>query len=254
MAPVRCLRSSIGSCGCWWRSWALAAWRWRWTGLRVCSSTGTWRPGPGIQGRCWATPDPWRTEEILRLLTWMRATTRRTPTPGSGWLAWRWGGWSSAHDAVTSYAQRAAPGSRRRAGSSTSPPSALGGRHLPASRVAALPARQAAAAGPCPPGLRAGGKPAGQRRPRVVAAARQGHRGLFHSPRPAAVAVRCRQMAENLHWWQQRTGQRVVYWAANVHTAIGQRLGISTRRSPHGGGPRGPGCASGTAAATCRWV
>lgn len=41
------------------------------------------------------------------------------------------------------------------------------------------------------------------------------------------VAVRDQQMAENLSWWQDRTGDKIVYWAAKMHTANGQRLAIS---------------------------
>jgi erythromycin esterase len=41
------------------------------------------------------------------------------------------------------------------------------------------------------------------------------------------VALRDEQMARNLTWWRERTGHKVIYWAANVHTANGPQLTIS---------------------------
>ncbi len=34
-------------------------------------------------------------------------------------------------------------------------------------------------------------------------------------------------MAQNLRWWRQRTGDRIAYWAAAVHTADAARLRVS---------------------------
>jgi erythromycin esterase len=47
----------------------------------------------------------------------------------------------------------------------------------------------------------------------------------YHST--SSVALRDQRMAENVISWQQQTGHKVIYWAANVHTAVAQRLTIS---------------------------
>jgi erythromycin esterase len=41
------------------------------------------------------------------------------------------------------------------------------------------------------------------------------------------VAVRDQQMAENLSWWRDHTAGKIVYWAASAHTANAPRLAIS---------------------------
>lgn len=41
------------------------------------------------------------------------------------------------------------------------------------------------------------------------------------------VALRDQQMAENISWWRDQTSDKIVYWAANVHTANGPQLAIS---------------------------
>jgi erythromycin esterase len=38
---------------------------------------------------------------------------------------------------------------------------------------------------------------------------------------------RDRVMADTVRWWQERTGHKVVYWAANVHVAAGPRVDYS---------------------------
>jgi erythromycin esterase-like protein len=38
---------------------------------------------------------------------------------------------------------------------------------------------------------------------------------------------RDRKLAQNLRWWRRYTGDKVVFWAANVHTANAPRLKVS---------------------------
>ncbi len=51
--------------------------------------------------------------------------------------------------------------------------------------------------------------------------------GFYEYHAQNAVALRDQRMADNLVWWQRHTGHKVVYWAANVHTANAPGLTIS---------------------------
>jgi erythromycin esterase len=51
--------------------------------------------------------------------------------------------------------------------------------------------------------------------------------GFYEYHAQNAVAIRDQRMADNTAWWQQHTGHKVVYWAANVHIANAPRLTIS---------------------------
>jgi erythromycin esterase len=51
--------------------------------------------------------------------------------------------------------------------------------------------------------------------------------GFYEYHAQNAVALRDQRMADNTVWWQRYTGHKVVYWAANVHTANAPRLTIS---------------------------
>jgi erythromycin esterase len=51
--------------------------------------------------------------------------------------------------------------------------------------------------------------------------------GFYEYHAQNAVALRDARMAETTMWWQRRTGHKVIFWAANVHTANAPRLTIS---------------------------
>jgi erythromycin esterase len=51
--------------------------------------------------------------------------------------------------------------------------------------------------------------------------------GFYEYHAQNAVALRDERMAENTMWWQRHTGHKVIFWAANVHTANAPRLTIS---------------------------
>jgi erythromycin esterase len=51
--------------------------------------------------------------------------------------------------------------------------------------------------------------------------------GFYEYHAQNSVALRDRRMAESIVWWQEHTGHKLVYWAANVHTANAPQLTIS---------------------------
>jgi erythromycin esterase len=51
--------------------------------------------------------------------------------------------------------------------------------------------------------------------------------GFYEYHAQNAVALRDQRMAETTMWWQRHTGHKVIFWAANVHTANAPRLTIS---------------------------
>jgi erythromycin esterase len=51
--------------------------------------------------------------------------------------------------------------------------------------------------------------------------------GFYEYHAQHAVALRDERMAENTIWWQRHTGHKVIFWAANVHTANSPKLTIS---------------------------
>ncbi len=170
---------------------------------------------------------PWRTEEILQLLTWLRSHNQAYPDSkvrfvGVDIVAVG----PLAYQAVTEYVERAAPD---RAGELEQQFAAIRPRGHLQQHVRWLHSQP-------------------DKQPFLDHAARayelvsnlpatKGHAlALQHAKAIMAfytyhaqqqVAFRDQQMAENLSWWRDHTGDKVVYWAANVHTANGPRLAIS---------------------------
>jgi erythromycin esterase len=229
MAPASCLRSSIDrvvrllveELG--FRCVALEE---DWTkGLQLDQylATGT-RDPRALLGD--AGP-PWRTAEILRLLTWMRAYNQAHPDDrvhllGVDVVAVG----RLAYEAVTRYVQQAAPDRAGELEQQLAPTRPTGGvhRHLgwlhrqPDTQPLLEHARRAYGLVASLPA--SGDQALALQHAKVIV-------GFYAYHARQWVAVRDQQMAENLRWWQQRTGQRVVYWAANVHTASDPRLAIS---------------------------
>jgi erythromycin esterase len=170
---------------------------------------------------------PWRTEEILDLVTWMRSYNETHPDDkvrfaGVDIVAVR----LLAYDAVTEYVGRAAPDRageleqhfavirpkgylQQHIGWYRSQPDKQHFvdhaqqaydlvRRLPASDGHALALQHAKA---------------------IV--------GFYTYHAQQKVVFRDQQMAENIIWWRNHTADKIVYWAANVHTANGPQLAIS---------------------------
>jgi erythromycin esterase len=170
---------------------------------------------------------PWRTEEIVQLLTWLRSYNQAHPGGevrfvGVDVVAVR----RLAYDAVTRYVQQTAPdraGDLEQRFATIRPPGDIQQHvmwlHSQPDKQALLDS--AAQAYELVRGLPATeGHALALQHAKVIAAFYAYHTGR-------QVALRDQQMAENLSWWRDHSGDKVVYWAANVHTANGPRLAIS---------------------------
>jgi erythromycin esterase-like protein len=58
------------------------------------------------------------------------------------------------------------------------------------------------------------------------------HYSLPQPPASDSLVYRDAHAAQNLRWWQQFTGSKVVYWAASAHTANAPRLRIAVPPGP----------------------
>jgi erythromycin esterase len=170
---------------------------------------------------------PWRTEEIVQLVTWMRSFNQAHPDDpvrfaGVDVVAVR----PLAYDAVAEYVERAAP---NRAGELEEHFAAIrprgdiqhhvGWLHTQPDKQPLLDhARHVQELIRSLP--RADGHSLALHYAKIILAFY-----TYHAQQ--RVAVRDQHMAENLAWWRDLTGSKVAYWAANVHTANGPRLSIS---------------------------
>ncbi|HEX5996928.1 MAG TPA: erythromycin esterase family protein [Jiangellales bacterium] len=170
---------------------------------------------------------PWRTEEILDLLVWMRAYNQSHPGDpvrfaGADVVAVR----ASAYDAVTAYVARVAPQylDELRAHYTVLRPSGDIGAHIafyrqrPDKQPYIDHARQAY--------QMVAGLPAEDGLPIVLQHA-QAIVGFYEYHATGSVGVRDRHMAQTVTFWREYTGDRVIYWAHNGHTANGHPLTIS---------------------------
>ncbi|XVQ11332.1 erythromycin esterase family protein [Spirillospora sp. CA-255316] len=173
---------------------------------------------------------PWQTRELLDVLAWMRAYNERHPDDpvrfvGVDMSTTR----AAAYDAVAEYVRRAAPGRLPELEEHHGPlrPDPAAGIDEHVGRYRRLPdkrplIRHAEKAYDLVAGL-----PAAQGRDLALHHARaivDFHR--FHS-RPVMEALPYveRRMAENILWWREHTGSKIVYWGGIGHSAAGLSLG-----------------------------
>jgi len=170
---------------------------------------------------------PWRTEEILNLLIWMRAYNQSHPADpvrfaGADIVAVR----ALAYDTVTAYVERVAPHylDELRAHYAVIRPSGDIGAHITFYRQQpdkqpfidhARQAYQLVAGLPADDGLS------------IVLQHSRAIVGFYEYHATGSVAVRDRHMAQTVAFWHEYTGDRLIYWASNVHTAVGHPLTIS---------------------------
>jgi erythromycin esterase len=170
---------------------------------------------------------PWRTEEILALITWMRSYNEEHPDDtvrfaGVDIVAVR----PLAYEAVTCYVERAAPDRAAelehhlaaiRPGGDVQ--EHVGWLHRQPDKQAFV--EHATSAYDLVRSLPAAdGQALALQHAKAIV-------GFYTYHAQQNVAARDQQMAENLSWWRDRTGAKIAYWAANVHTANGARLAIS---------------------------
>jgi erythromycin esterase len=170
---------------------------------------------------------PWRTEEILDLITWMRAHNQRHPTDplrfvGADIVSVR----ALAYDAVVDYVARVAPQhlDALQAHYAVIRPTSDIGQHIawyrqqPDKQPFIDHARQAREL--------VAGLPADAGRPLALQHA-DAIAGFYEYHATGSVAIRDQHMAQTVAFWREHTGDRLIYWASNVHTANGNPLTIS---------------------------
>jgi erythromycin esterase len=170
---------------------------------------------------------PWRTEEILDLLVWIRARNQSHPADpvrfaGADIVAVR----ASAYDAVTAYVARVAPDHLEQLHAHYAIIRPVGdiGAYIafylqqPDKQLFVDHARQAyqlvAGLPPDP------GRPLALQHSQAIV-------GFYVYYSTGSVAVRDRHMAQTVTFWRRYAGDRVIYWASNVHTAVARPLTIS---------------------------
>ncbi|GIJ63211.1 erythromycin esterase family protein [Virgisporangium aurantiacum] len=170
---------------------------------------------------------PWRTVEMLDLIRWMRAFNVAHPNDpvaflGADVVAVR----ALAYDAVTEHVRRYAPGRLAELGRHYAvirPPDDITAhiayyRSQPDKQPFLDHARRALHLVADLPGDRA------------AALALQHSRailGFYEYHASGEVAIRDRAMAQTVAFWRRHTGNRIAYWASNVHIAVGRPLTIS---------------------------
>jgi erythromycin esterase len=170
---------------------------------------------------------PWRTEEILATIEWLRRyndTHRADPVRfvGVDIVAVR----AAAYDAVTEYVRRHAPERADDLRRHFDPIHPRGSafqhiqwyRSVQDKQPLVEHAYQAYALVNELP--QADGHALALQHARAII-------GFYEYHAQNSVALRDQRMADNIVWWQRRTGHKVAYWAANVHTANAPRLTIS---------------------------
>ncbi|MFI0355196.1 erythromycin esterase family protein [Actinomadura sp. 9N407] len=183
---------------------------------------------------------PWRTREILDVITWMREFNERHPNDPVRFVGIDFTGIREvAYDTVTEYVRRAAPDRLPELDAHYAPLRPTGEidehvghyRSLPdkAPHIAhAERAYELAAA--LPP---TAGRDVALQQARAVV---DFH--IFHSrPIMEALPYAERRMAENLLWWHQYTGSKVVYWGGTAHSAPGRSIGDSGSGDSGAGNP-----------------
>jgi len=169
---------------------------------------------------------PWQTQEMLDLLAWMRSFNRRNPGDpvrlvGVDVVGVR----ALAYDAVADYVALVAPDLSDDLAAHWGPlrPSGAIGDHVrwyrsqPDKQPFIDHARQAYELVAGLPA--ADGHDLALRHARVIV-------GFYEYFASNQVGVRDSYMAENVSWWHEHRGDKVVYWASNVHTAVADPLTI----------------------------
>ncbi|MFD0898938.1 erythromycin esterase family protein [Actinomadura sediminis] len=205
------------------------------TGLRLDAYARTGRDDPAAALRdAWL---PWQTAEVLDALRWIRSFNERHPDDpvriiGLDFHATR----ASAYDAVEEHVRRAAPGRAAELAGLLAPLRPDGPIDEHVARYRALPDK----------------RPHIERAERALALVRslpvdpiavrhaQAIADFHHlHARPVLDIEHVeRRFAQNILWWHEHTGSKVVYWGGTAHASAGEAVlngGLGQARTNAGG-------------------